>query len=528
MATESVSNIISPRSSSGVTNGSANSPKVRGNPRNLSSPWANIVRGESESVPAAPSSPTAAASKDQISDSDSLSPQKVSPDSSVVDVSLGVSDLVNSNAAKSKKPAWNKPSNGAVEVSPVMGAVSWPALSDSAKALPKSSSESLKALSDGSSTVSQGPVVAASPQKQLSANANPNSTTNHHLPMRQRSFKRGGGSANGGTSQLHPHPPSQTTMEVPQNNSTKTAPVVPGTSPRDHPHKSHNWEGGQRTGLVSQSHAGNDHQQQQNSFRRGGGGHHRGDGSNHYNHGNRRDQDRASHDSNPSHRGFSGRDGHMQQRVNQRNFVRPMQPSTAPFVSPPPIRPFSNPFGYSDMVPSLYYFPTPPPESLRGVPFFQPAPFAMILPPIEPPLRSVLTKQIEYYFSPENLCKDIYLRKYMDEQGWVPVSLIANFNRVKQLTNNAQFILDSVRTSSVVEVEGDKLRKRNDWMNWKLPSQPASSSDMLANRIQSVGLEDGTTSNGGHSQAVLSNSSSQDLSDKSKAYNGEGQDKLPY
>ncbi|PIA27804.1 hypothetical protein AQUCO_07500018v1 [Aquilegia coerulea] len=441
----------------------------------------------------------------------------------------------------------HKPSNGApVEVSPVMGAVSWPALSDSAKASPKSSSESLKTLSDGSASASasasQGPVVASPMQKLVNTNANPNSTTNHHqFPIRQKSFKRGGGSANGGSSQSQSHP-SPTAVVEPQNNSTKHMSVAHGTSPRDLPHKGNNWEGGQRTGTMSQSHTGNDHQQQRNSFRRGGGGngHHRGDGSNHYSHGNRRDPDRANHDLNPPHRVFNGRDGHMQQRVNQRNFVRPMQPSTAPFVSPPPGRPFGNPLGFPDMASPLYYVPAHPHESLRGVPFFHAAPFTMILPGPDP-VRTMLTKQIEYYFSHDNLCKDTYLRNYMDAQGWVPLSVIADFNRVKQLVNNnIPLIVESVRNSTIVEVQDNKIRKRNDWMNWiLLPGQSASASDplfpgtnhdMLASRIQSVGLVEGNTANGNgknpadaHPQAVVSNSSSENWNDQTKALSGEGQ-----
>jgi la-related protein 1 len=34
------------------------------------------------------------------------------------------------------------------------------------------------------------------------------------------------------------------------------------------------------------------------------------------------------------------------------------------------------------------------------------------------------------FCSDENLCKDIYLRQHMDDQGWVPVTLIAGFNQV--------------------------------------------------------------------------------------------------
>ncbi|KAL5223342.1 hypothetical protein ABZP36_028055 [Zizania latifolia] len=34
-----------------------------------------------------------------------------------------------------------------------------------------------------------------------------------------------------------------------------------------------------------------------------------------------------------------------------------------------------------------------------------------------------------YFFSDDNLCKDIFLRQHMDDQGWVPLSLIAGFNQ---------------------------------------------------------------------------------------------------
>lgn len=54
---------------------------------------------------------------------------------------------------RGKKPAWNAPSNGAIEVGSLMDTISWPALSESARASPKSSSsDSLKALPDGSNS----------------------------------------------------------------------------------------------------------------------------------------------------------------------------------------------------------------------------------------------------------------------------------------------------------------------------------------------------------------------------------------
>lgn len=39
-----------------------------------------------------------------------------------------------------------------------------------------------------------------------------------------------------------------------------------------------------------------------------------------------------------------------------------------------------------------------------------------------------------------------------------------------ELTDNVPLILDALRTSSVVEVQGDKVRRQNDWKRWILPA----------------------------------------------------------
>nr|GMC56007.1 la-related protein 1C-like [Ipomoea batatas] len=54
----------------------------------------------------------------------------------------------------------------------------------------------------------------------------------------------------------------------------------------------------------------------------------------------------------------------------------------------------------------------------------------------------------------------------MDSEGWVPINLIANFPRVKQLTNNVLFILNCLKTSKVVEVQGERIRRRDNWKKW--------------------------------------------------------------
>uniref|UniRef100_A0A2P2MGJ6 Uncharacterized protein n=1 Tax=Rhizophora mucronata TaxID=61149 RepID=A0A2P2MGJ6_RHIMU len=122
------------------------SPRSRRATRAASSPWTKIVRGESETIAAAPSSPSAASNE-----------QAVVPACSSYSPMAEEEGSENGNGPGGnavKRPAWNKPSNGAIEIGPVMGAASWPALSESARASTKSSSDSLKSLSDGSSSSS--------------------------------------------------------------------------------------------------------------------------------------------------------------------------------------------------------------------------------------------------------------------------------------------------------------------------------------------------------------------------------------
>ena len=60
-------------------------------------------------------------------------------------------------------------------------------------------------------------------------------------------------------------------------------------------------------------------------------------------------------------------------------------------------------------------------------------------------LRDQLQQQIEYYFSPQNLAKDTFLRSQMDGDHYVLVSLIAGFNCVRRLTQDLNLITDAIR-----------------------------------------------------------------------------------
>ncbi|KAK8569317.1 hypothetical protein V6N13_107155 [Hibiscus sabdariffa] len=412
----------------------------------VSSTWTQIVRGETESPAAVPLSPS-------LSYSSSPSTAVIEPPVTTVveaEVTDDVSAVPNANAGK--KPAWNKPSDGAAESGPIMGGHMWPALSESARVSSKSTSDSSRALSDGSDAPlfqgSGNTLLLSSSPKQVSNNEKSKSnSTPSHTPARQMSMKRSSNNtaSNGGLLQPPLHCP---VVEA----------LVNSPSSRDH-----------RSGFGSQ--LGNDNPR--NSFRhRNGGLHPHGYGSHHQNYGGRRNQAHGNQDWNG--RNFNSRNAHMQPSIVPR-LVRhhpPVpQPNSSPFIAPPPVQPFGTRMGFPELASQVYIIPAPPPESLRGVPFVAPMP-PVFFPAREPPdhqLHVKIGNQIDYYFSNENLIKDIYLRQNMDDQGWVPLKLIASFRKVSLLTDNIQLIRDVLRSSTVVEVQGEKVRKRIDWMKWIMP-----------------------------------------------------------
>ena len=112
-----------------------------------------------------------------------------------------------------------------------------------------------------------------------------------------------------------------------------------------------------------------------------------------------------------------------------------------------------------------YGFPVEPQGSMSAMPF---NPFVQ-----GPNLFGMVAVQMEYYFSVDNLCKDTYLRSNMNSQGFVPLMLVAGFNRIKQLTQDVEMVRYVCLNSHIIEVrvaeDGvDWLRRRDDWQQWVL------------------------------------------------------------
>ncbi|KUI53991.1 hypothetical protein VP1G_01367 [Cytospora mali] len=89
-------------------------------------------------------------------------------------------------------------------------------------------------------------------------------------------------------------------------------------------------------------------------------------------------------------------------------------------------------------------------------------------------IHQALKAQIEYYFSATNLPKDVFLREHMDSQGFVPLEFIADFSRVRGISQrNLNLVREACVDSKEVEyVFGDGeelLRRRDGWEKYVLP-----------------------------------------------------------
>jgi la-related protein 1 len=88
-------------------------------------------------------------------------------------------------------------------------------------------------------------------------------------------------------------------------------------------------------------------------------------------------------------------------------------------------------------------------------------------------VMSLVQMQMDYYFSVDNLCKDLYLRKHMDSQGFVPLQFIADFRRIKSLTDSLELLRMVCRQVKTLEWRPgddgiDRIRKREGWEQWVL------------------------------------------------------------
>ncbi|CAF3987484.1 unnamed protein product [Rotaria magnacalcarata] len=83
------------------------------------------------------------------------------------------------------------------------------------------------------------------------------------------------------------------------------------------------------------------------------------------------------------------------------------------------------------------------------------------LQPASEQLRQLLKKQLEYYFSRENMIHDAYLQSQMDADDYVSIAIIANFKLVKRLTHDLQLIIEVLKEIPSVEVDAEEKKVRS-------------------------------------------------------------------
>ncbi|EGC40246.1 hypothetical protein DICPUDRAFT_52105 [Dictyostelium purpureum] len=76
-----------------------------------------------------------------------------------------------------------------------------------------------------------------------------------------------------------------------------------------------------------------------------------------------------------------------------------------------------------------------------------------------------ILKQVEYYFSDSNLLRDKFLKEELAKNvdGYVSIEIIASFNRMKAISTDLEFITESLKKSTRLQVSEDgKMVKRLD------------------------------------------------------------------
>ena len=95
---------------------------------------------------------------------------------------------------------------------------------------------------------------------------------------------------------------------------------------------------------------------------------------------------------------------------------------------------------------ALPALPGGPPAGQAAVPPYgmqlvQPSGFWPVEQPVYTQVHELIINQVHYYFSPENLARDDFLRSHMDvAEGWLQIQLLATFNRLRSLTTDVRVI----------------------------------------------------------------------------------------
>lgn len=76
-------------------------------------------------------------------------------------------------------------------------------------------------------------------------------------------------------------------------------------------------------------------------------------------------------------------------------------------------------------------------------------------------LNRAIVDLVKGFLAEENVSRDPYLRSKMDEDGYVPISLLAGSHRMQRITDRSKVILQALKQSMDLQVfNDDKVRLR--------------------------------------------------------------------
>lgn len=77
-------------------------------------------------------------------------------------------------------------------------------------------------------------------------------------------------------------------------------------------------------------------------------------------------------------------------------------------------------------------------------------------------IQAQLLEQVEFYFGDANLHKDRFMKQEISKnpEGYVAISIIASFNRMKQLTDDIKLLVKAMKMSSLLELNEDETLVR--------------------------------------------------------------------
>ncbi|XP_063684435.1 la-related protein 1-like [Bolinopsis microptera] len=175
-----------------------------------------------------------------------------------------------------------------------------------------------------------------------------------------------------------------------------------------------------------------------------------------------------------SRRGRRG-GGHNSNRSRARSSVDPSgsqnnNNTTVPNPVNMPAMPF-NPAGFDGTTAMPPYMP-----AFAGLHFGGPYFYSQPLfhsSPVEPDsVKDMVKKQVAYYLlSPSNLQGDFFLRSQMDPEGWVPLTLIASFYRIRNMTTDLGLIAEAIAESPTTEYRDGFVRRETTGTNTWLARQ---------------------------------------------------------